>query len=136
MIHGLTGNLLQLSGTLFTTNKSSRVTNSSSTRRNIDKHKRPRSDLGTITNLDIAEQDSASADEHAIANLGVTIANNRASATKSNIVENGNIATDGSSLTDNQACCVIEQDSGADTSSRVDVHMENFRDSALHEKGE
>lgn len=132
MIHGLTGNLLQLSGTLFTTNESSRVTNSSSTRRNIDKHKRPRSNLGAITNLNIAEQDSASADEHAIANLGVTISNHRASATKSNIVENGNIATNGGRLTDNQACRVIEQDPGADTSSWMNVHMKNFRDSALH----
>src|ERR1044071_512123 len=99
--------------------------------RNRFQHHRAGRHAGTTTDLDVAQDLGAGADQHALANLGMAIAVFLAGAAQSDILEHRHVVLDHRGLSDHQPCGVVEENAAADPGGRMDVALEHGRRPAL-----
>jgi len=89
---------------------------------------------GAVADLDVAQNLRAGADQHAVADLGVTVARLLARAAERNALQNRDIILDDTGLADDQRRRVVEEHALADSRRRVDVDAESGRGAALQQQ--
>ena len=93
-------------------------------------------DPRAMTHLDIPEDFGSGADEHAVADLGMTVAALLAGAAERHVLEHRHVVLDHSGRADNETCCVVEEDAATDPGCRMNIGLEHFRRPALEIKRE
>src|SRR6478672_11748528 len=93
-------------------------------------------DPRAVTHLDIPEDFGSGADEHAVADLGMTVAALLAGAAERHVLEHRHVVLDHSGRADNETCCVVEEDAATDPGCRMNIGLEHFRRPALEVKRE
>ena len=78
-----------------------------------------------MADLDVAEDLGAGADQHAAADLRVTVTAGLAGAAERHTVQDRHIVLDDGRLADHQAGGVVEEDALADARGRIDVGLEH-----------
>ena len=94
-------------------------------------HHRAGGDPRAMADLDIAEDLGAGADEHAVADLGMTVAALLAGAAERHVLEHRHVVLDHRGRADHEAGGVVEEDAAPDPGRRMDVGLEHFRRPAL-----
>ena len=88
-------------------------------------------DPRAMTHLDIAEDLGSGADEHAVADLGMTVAALLAGAAERHVLEHRHVVLDHRGRADNETCCVVEEDAATDPGRRMNIGLEHLRRPAL-----
>ena len=112
-------------------NRPCRVANHSRESPDWCKHDAPGSYLGTLANLDIAQDLGPCSDQHAAANLRVAIAGVLASTPKSDPLQQRDIVINNGRLTDYDAGAMIKKNAPAQAGCRVNVDCEHLGSTAL-----
>src|SRR5262249_52428860 len=94
-------------------------------------HDRTSGDARAVTDLDVPENLGAGADQHAMPDLGMTIADLLASAPERHPVQNGYVIIDDGRLTDDSPGSMIDKNAAPDARGRMDVALENLGPAAL-----
>ena len=84
-----------------------------------------------MADLDIAEDLGTGADEHAVADLGVTVTAGLAGAAQRHGVQDRDVVLDHRRLANDEAGGVVEEDALADAGGRVDIGLEHRGGAAL-----
>ena len=89
-----------------------------------------------MSDLDIAEDLGARADQHTMAYLRVTVAGLLAGASQRYPMQERNVILDDRGLAHHEAGCMIEEDAATDPGIGMDIALEDCRGAALQAKGE
>src|SRR5438128_2115510 len=89
-----------------------------------------------MSDLDIAEDLGARADQHTMAYLRVTVAGLLAGASQRYPMQERNVILDDRGLAHHEAGCMIEEDAATDPGIGMDIALEDCRGAALQVKGE
>lgn len=137
MIHGLSRKHIPIPFILhwlsprFPSDQSRRIPDSCCSRWHINQNQRSCPDLGTLTNLDVAQDGGPSADQDPIADLGVAVAYGLASATECDMVEDGDVIANDCCFTNHDTGCMVKEDALPDVCCWVDVDGKHICDARL-----
>lgn len=95
-------------------------------RRHIPQNDTAGPDLGTFTNFDIAEDLCSGPDEDTATHFGMSITAGLAGTTECDFVEHGDIIFDDGGFSDDDGRSMVDENSGADAGSRMDIDSEGF----------
>ncbi|CAA7402854.1 unnamed protein product [Spirodela intermedia] len=136
MVHGFTWDVLVLRGAPLPSDQPRRIPHRGGPRRHVDEHQRARPDLSPCADPHVPQDRRAGAYQHAVADLGMPVADSLSRPAERDVMENGHVVADDGGLADDDPGGVVEEDPLADPRRRVDVDGEHVGYARLEGQGE
>ena len=103
--------------------------------RNVAEHDSAGTNLGAITDVDVAEQLRMGTEHHTVPDFRVTVADFVTGTAERHAVQETHVVADDGRFADDNICRMVDQQPVADYGRRMDVHAKLAADDALEHLG-